>query len=259
MTLTFSPIFSKLCPQDAHSHNPSAKPANNSNVSKPNTPAPPGSPFSIKNPQPCPSSGKLDRPRNPTRSLDAGSNPSALAALVAASVIATRELGWMQSAELKAFDLFMRSRRVEPTDSRLLIVGIDNNDIKTDETARENIPIQQRGGGSISNAALDRLLAKITAAQPRMIGLDLYRDFPTSDQPTIVQRLKITPNLIAICRSSNAPNDIPDIKPPPGLPDDRLGFADFVLDPDGRVRRHFAQAQDLKRLSHQNSTQDSMP
>ncbi len=161
-----------------------------------------------------------------------------LGAIAAASVIAARELGWIQPLELKVFDTLLRSRPAEFTDSRLLIIGIDNTDVKADETLRENFQIQQRGGGSISNATLEKLIIKLTAAQPSLIGLDIYRDFPVSDQPTIAKRLQNTPNLIAICRSSDAQTEIPGVKPPPGISDDRLGFSDFVSDPDGVVRRH---------------------
>jgi CHASE2 domain-containing sensor protein len=162
----------------------------------------------------------------------------AMSTAIAASVIAVRELGWLQPLELKAFDLLMRSRPSEPTDSRLLIVGIDNTDIQLDETEKDPIKTQQRGRGSISNVALERLLKKVTQAKPRLIGLDIYRDFPVTDQPTIAKQLQTIPNLIAICRSSDTHNDHPGVKPPPGIDIDRLGFSDFVADPDGVVRRH---------------------
>jgi CHASE2 domain-containing sensor protein len=162
----------------------------------------------------------------------------AMSAMVAASVIAVRELGWLQPLELKAFDLLMRSRPSEPTDSRLLIVGIDNTDIKLDETEKDTFKMQQRGRGTISNAALEIVLKKITLAKPRLIGLDIYRDFPVTDQPTIAKQLQTIPNLIAICRSSDTQNEQPGVKPPPGIDIDRIGFSDFVVDPDGVVRRH---------------------
>jgi CHASE2 domain-containing sensor protein len=161
-----------------------------------------------------------------------------LGAIVAASVLTLREFGGLQPLELMALDGFLRSRPPELTDSRLLIIGIDNTDVKADETLRENFQIQQRGGGSISNATLEKLIKKLTAAQPSLIGLDIYRDFPVNDQPTIAKRLQNTPNLIAICRSSDTQTEIPGVKPPPGISDDRLGFSDFVSDPDGVVRRH---------------------
>ncbi len=162
----------------------------------------------------------------------------AVGTIVATSVIAVRELGWLQPLELKALDLVLRSRPSEAPDSRLLIVGIDNTDIKLDEAEKDTFKIQQRGRGSISNAALEKLLKKLTMAEPSLIGLDIYRDFPINDQPTIVKQFQTLPNLIAICRSSDTQNENPGVKPPPGIDVDRLGFSDFVADPDGVVRRH---------------------
>jgi CHASE2 domain-containing sensor protein len=161
-----------------------------------------------------------------------------ISTIVTASIVFGRALGWLQPLELQAFDQLMRRRPAESVDSRVLIVGIDNTDVKTDEMSKATLPPQERGSGSISNAALGRLLAKLTPHQPRLIGLDIYRDFPANDQPAIVKQLQQMPNLVAVCRSSDTPGDIPGVKPPPGITDDQLGFADFVVDPDGVIRRH---------------------
>jgi CHASE2 domain-containing sensor protein len=150
---------------------------------------------------------------------------------VAASIILGRSLGLLQPLELQAFDHFMRLRPQELPDSRLLIITVDEEDVKN----------QERDRGSLSDSALNRLLAKLEqpAFQPRVIGLDIYRDFPANPrQPSLGHRLKQTSNLVAVCRVRDVENNISGIEPPPEVPSDRLGFSDFVEDADGVIRRH---------------------
>lgn len=161
-----------------------------------------------------------------------------ISAIVTTSLILMRQFGWLQPLELKAFDALMRLRPTEPTDSRLLIIGITDDDLSWDEQATANLPTQQRGRGSVSDVTLARLLKKLSSAKPKLIGLDIYRDFSVRQQPQFIQQLQNIPNLIAICRGNDTPSGIPGVKPPPGISSDHLGFADFVVDPDQRIRRH---------------------
>lgn len=145
---------------------------------------------------------------------------------VTALTSAVRFAGVLQPVELWAFDRLLRSRPAEPIDSRLLIVGITEADI------------QAQQGASLSDATLDRLLTQLQAAQPRAIGLDLYRDFPVrSNQPRLARRLAQMPELIAVCKASDPDNNITGVAPPPEVPIDRIGFSDFWEDPDGVLRR----------------------
>jgi CHASE2 domain-containing sensor protein len=146
---------------------------------------------------------------------------------VTAFTNALRYVGALQPVELWAFDQMMRSRPAEPIDSRLLIIGITEADIQA-----------QQGQGSLPDATLNQLLAQLEVAKPRVIGLDLYRDFPVqTDQPRLVDRLQNTPKLIVVCKASDPENDITGVAPPPEVPIDRVGFSDFWEDPDGILRR----------------------
>ncbi|MFZ4666800.1 MAG: CHASE2 domain-containing protein [Prochlorotrichaceae cyanobacterium] len=130
-------------------------------------------------------------------------------------------LGTFQWLELLFFDQLMRHRPLEPKDPYITIVGITENDI------------QQENQWPIADAVLAKALRNLKAHNPRIIGLDLYRDIPIkngSEELAIV--LSTTPNLIAVEKRLGIP-----IKAPDSIPESQVGFIDFILDPDGVLRR----------------------
>jgi CHASE2 domain-containing sensor protein len=148
--------------------------------------------------------------------------------LVTGCIGAGRSLGFLQSLELWAFDRILTLRPYEPTDKRLLIVTIDEADIQAQD------PTQRRG--SLSDQVLNQALEKLQ--QAKVIGLDVYRDFPvTTSVPQLATRLRQTQNLFAVCKSSDRSVDPMGTKPPPEVSPDRLGFSDFLEDSDGILRR----------------------
>ena len=152
-------------------------------------------------------------------------------ALITSLITGIRWLGLMQPLELQAFDVLMQHRPIEPPDSRLLIVRIDEEDIQK----------QPQNAGSLSDETLDQVLEVLEQHQARVVGLDLYRDFP-AHRPSLQKRLEqMTKNdqLIAICkRPDAASNDPAGIAPPSGISSSEVGFSDFVQDDDGTIRRH---------------------
>lgn len=151
-----------------------------------------------------------------------------LSSLVATGLIAgVRWLGVLQPLELATFDRLMQLRPSELPDSRLLIINITEADIRAEGQALRQ--------GSLSDQTLSRLLRAIEQAQPRVIGLDLYRDRPAS--PELAPLLQ-SDRLVAICKRPDPPDDPTGILPPPDVATERLGFSDFVQDTDGTVRRH---------------------
>ncbi|MCC5617838.1 CHASE2 domain-containing protein [Nostoc sp. CHAB 5836] len=136
-------------------------------------------------------------------------------------VMITRLTGLMQSLEWLAFDNFLRLRPDEPRDERIVIVGINEDDISTGTDF------------SLSDHDLAQLLLKLQSYKPRAIGLDIYRDLPVnpghSELVTVFQSFK---NLIGIEKV------LPDeIAPPPALSPEQVGFADQMIDSDGKLRR----------------------
>lgn len=141
-----------------------------------------------------------------------------------------RSLGILQPLELWAFDRALMLRPIETTDDRLLVITIDETDIQAQNP-------QQRQG-SISDQTLDQLLKVLEKAQPRVIGLDVYRDFPTSTQyPNLIAQLRHNPRLVTLCKSRDVEVDVTGIAPPPEVAEAKVGFSDFLEDSDGVLRR----------------------
>jgi CHASE2 domain-containing sensor protein len=165
---------------------------------------------------------------------------SSLLALLLTSVLSTtlilglRLLGWLQPLELWGFDRLMMLRPVELPDARLLIVTLDEADIQ----AQDAIQGATQRRGSLSDQALEQALTILERYQPRAIGLDIYRDFPVTPQtPGLKARLRNNRRLVVVCKNRDARFDPAGIAPPPEVPDDQVGFSDFIADPDGIVRR----------------------
>jgi len=120
----------------------------------------------------------------------------------------------------------MRSRPDQGQDNRLLVVGITETDIQT----RKEYPI--------TDGTLAQVLEKLQQYQPSAIGIDILRDVPIGDSKgriALQNLLQKSENLIAVCKLSS-PTE-PGIAAAPGVPIERVGFADFPLDPGGPVRR----------------------
>jgi CHASE2 domain-containing sensor protein len=140
-----------------------------------------------------------------------------------------REQGVLQAQELSALDYLMRLRPQERPDPRLLVVTVTESDI------------QNRKEGSLSDRTLSQLLSKLEEGQPRVIGLDLYRDFPVNaGWQELLPHFK-NPKLIAVCAGLTRGKK--GISAPPGIPKERLGFSDVVVDDDGILRRHLLAMQ----------------
>ena len=155
--------------------------------------------------------------------------------LVASLVMGIRHLGLLQASELQAFDRIMQWRSLtEKPDPRLLIVTIDEADIQYQIEKGMNMEF------SLSNQALEQLLQKLKQYKAQTIGLDIYRNQAVdSEYRDLIATLNQDDRLFAVCKVpaelDGAPEGIP---PPPEVPQNRLGFSDFISDDDGVLRRH---------------------
>lgn len=146
--------------------------------------------------------------------------------VVTGLVVGVRQLGMLEGMELRAYDQLMRSRRDEGEDNRLLVVGVTESDIQS----RREYPIK--------DDTLAQVLEKLQAYQPRAIGVDILRDVPQGTPQgriALENILKQNENIIAVCKMSSA--DEPGTAAAPGVPEERVGFADLPLDPGGTLRR----------------------
>ena len=176
--------------------------------------------------------------------------------ILVASLIATVcvlnpiALSWVAPLELAVYDFTLQQRPDEGADSRLLIVGITDDDIEAqakngEQLERRSLSEQSYGQTfqtSLSDHSLSRLLNTLEQYRPRVIGLDLYRDFAAApEHKALSARLKQDTNLVAVCKAEDFddPNfPTPSIDPPPEIPLSRVGFSDFREDSDGILRRH---------------------
>ncbi|MGL5058534.1 MAG: CHASE2 domain-containing protein [Microcoleus sp.] len=139
--------------------------------------------------------------------------------------IAARFAGAFQFLELVALDRFLLLRPPEAMDERIAIVGITEEDIQRAKT----YPIPDRD--------IADLLKRLQAYQPIAIGLDIVRDIPVEPgNAELTSVFRNSKNTIGVEIA------LPDrsgfiVAPPPALPPEQVGFADFVLDADGYQRR----------------------
>ncbi len=144
---------------------------------------------------------------------------------VIAAVVLARLVGWLQPLEWMALDRFLLLRPDEPMDERIVIIGIEEADIRQLHT----YPVPDR--------EIAQLVTQLQPYQPVAIGLDIFRDFPIGPGHVELTRVfQTTANLFAIERVSVDPPEA-IVKPPAAVPPERVGFADIVLDADGYVRR----------------------
>ncbi|MGF1460776.1 MAG: CHASE2 domain-containing protein [Leptolyngbyaceae cyanobacterium] len=151
--------------------------------------------------------------------------PPVMSTLAASAVVlALSAVGALQGLELGLNDQMMRLRPVPPPDTRILVVGIDEADIQ----ARQEWPIE--------DSTLVELLTVVTEAEPRVIGLDLFRDIPVGDgQDELISQIQNADHIYAVCKMSSSDN--PGVPPPTGLTEAQVGFSDLVVDSGGILRR----------------------
>ncbi|MEC4805324.1 MAG: CHASE2 domain-containing protein [Jaaginema sp. PMC 1079.18] len=147
---------------------------------------------------------------------------------VASCTILVRMTGILQLLELAAFDRWMLLRSPIPIDDRIVIVGINESDLRT------------VGQWPISDIRLLELLEKIEQQNPQAIGLDIYRDLPVEPgYEDLAAFMQATPHLIGIQKVAGGSSESV-VPPPPVLAEsDQVGANDFPLDVDGKTRRAF--------------------
>jgi CHASE2 domain-containing sensor protein len=144
-------------------------------------------------------------------------------------------MGGLEDEELKAYDRLFQSRPPEPIDNRIVIVGITEQDL------------QRYRQYPFSDAFLANFIQKIKAQNPRVIGLDLIRDFPKPPgHEKLNQLFKTTPNLIGAGQlSDRVENKYIEIAFPPVLKqlhraeDPRIADIAMPLDKDYVTRKAF--------------------
>lgn len=187
---------------------------------------------------------------------------------IAGLIIVLRLVGLLEMLELAALDRLFIWRPREAIDDRIVIVDITEDSIR------------RLGRWPMSDGKLNQLLENIKAQQPRVIGVDIYRDLQvppgfdeivqlfktqpqlvTQDKPVepgyqaLVNLFQTTPNLIGI-RKVTQDEDIEAVSPPPELKyPDQVGANDLPLDVDGKIRRFYLNVPIAKDIAlNENDT-----
>lgn len=147
-----------------------------------------------------------------------------IATLVAATLVTgAKKIGVLQRFELFIFDSLVRLKPDEGHDSRVVIIGITEEDV-------------QQYGHPLSDQKVASILEIIQQHDPRVIGLDIYRKTLHPPGREALNQQLAAENVIAITKvGSGGINDA--VPPPDGVPWERIGFNDLGIDPDGVIRR----------------------
>ena len=107
--------------------------------------------------------------------------------LVLSILVGARLLGLLQGLEWKMLDTLLRWRPAEATDERVLIVGINEEDI------------QRLGTYPVPDGVLADTLKALNTHQPRAIGIDIFRDHPVEPgHAALMETLATMPNVVAV-------------------------------------------------------------
>ena len=99
--------------------------------------------------------------------LGGGSSTLILTSMgVVLMVCVARLMGLWEGIELQTLDLFLRYRPLEAPDERITILEITENDLQDLDT----YPVPDK--------TMVELLEKLESYEPRVIGLDIFRDLP---------------------------------------------------------------------------------
>ncbi|MEM8544782.1 MAG: EAL domain-containing protein [Cyanobacteria bacterium P01_H01_bin.119] len=143
-------------------------------------------------------------------------------AIAMAALTVVKHMGLLEPLELASYDAFSRRQAGLPDDSRLLIVGVTEEDL-------------QQYGWPLPDDVLAQAIETLQSHNPRVLGLDLYRSALTIDSQRLSDQLQAD-NLIAVMNVGNNPPE-GEVPPPPIVPWERVGFNDVVIDGDGTLRR----------------------
>ena len=144
---------------------------------------------------------------------------TAIAFSITVLTILLRYTGILQSWEWNLLDRFFRWRLTDTVEPRITVVTIDERDLRT------------AGQWPISDRILATAIENLLAQSPQAIGIDLYRDATVSHNRQLLQLLETNSNLYIVEKA------VGDRVLPPAIPQTQVGFADQVLDSDGKIRR----------------------
>ena len=174
----------------------------------------------------------LERLRTPTAIC------LALGLVAGLLVIGLRSAGVLQFVELATYDIYLRvkERRSMPEPRVVLVQAFEAD-------------IQKLAEWPLSDRNMAAVLNKLLAYEPRVVGVDLYRDIPVPPgHQDLVSLLKRDKRVVFIEKFGK--DSSKRVAGPPALRGtDQIGFADITVDADGVVRRGLLFLDDGKNFS----------
>ena len=159
-----------------------------------------------------------------------------VANLVPLLLLSLRETGWLQSLELSVYDKLVTFFAGSQQSDRVVLVVTTESDIN-------------RFGYPIRDNDLAVVLTRVFAGEPKVVGVDLYRDLPMPPGNQELQAIqRAHDNLYWVFKLPDVGNS--GIPPPPALRGTgREVLSDHVTDAGGVVRRALLLAAD-ERTNH---------
>lgn len=139
-------------------------------------------------------------------------------------VLLVRWTGILQGWEWAVWDALVRSRPSEARkEDRILVVKVEEEDLK-----QYDYPL--------SDQDVDTLVNVIAAADPDVIGLDIYRgEVRNPGHEQLMATIQRLPNLVVIEQLED--EEKIGIEPPQAADPEQVGFNNVVIDADGVIRR----------------------
>jgi CHASE2 domain-containing sensor protein len=153
-------------------------------------------------------------------------------------VIGLRSAGVLQFVELATYDIYLRAKeRKSVPEPRVVLVQAFEPDI------------QKLAEWPLSDRNMAAVLNKLLAYEPRVVGVDLYRDIPVPPgHEDLVSLLKRDKRIVFIEKFGK--DSSKRVAGPPALRGtEQIGFADITVDQDGVVRRGLLFLDDGKNFS----------
>lgn len=146
--------------------------------------------------------------------------------LVGLSLLGLRNLGYLESPELGAYDQYIRSRpALAAPNARIVLLGVTEDDIST------------LGRWPIPDAMMAQILTTLMQDEPRAIGLDIYRDVEVPPGRDALNDVLSRHSAIVVPMSVGGDGKKGVAPPAVMAGTEQVGFNDILVDRGGIVRR----------------------
>ena len=143
----------------------------------------------------------------------------AIALGITGLTIVLRYTGMLQTWELNLLDRFFRWRLTDKIEPRITVVTVNEQDLKT------------LGQYPVKPETLAQAVVNLEQQNPQAIGIDIFQDLPVDGSQDLIDLFAVYPNLYIVEKA------VGEKVLPPAVSLQQVGFADRVVDSDGKIRR----------------------